>query len=81
MYSYRCFVILKFTVQRLAVNQTLSSQPYTVIGLVLSQASACELMLEEVTPPQFPLSLCQQHYVSNPHSLTHITHATHNRNS
>jgi hypothetical protein len=76
MYSYRCVVIVKFTVQGLGVNHGFSSQSFTVIGLVLSQASACELMLEEVTPSQFsPLSLSAtlRHHSALTHSHTSLT--------
>jgi hypothetical protein len=65
-------LIVKFTVQGL-VNHIVSSQTFKVMGLVLSQASACEIMLEEVTPPQFHLILSaklRQHFAPIHTSLT-----------
>jgi hypothetical protein len=43
MYIYHCVVIVKFTVQGPVVNQTVSSQSFTVMGLALPQASACNI--------------------------------------
>jgi hypothetical protein len=81
IYSYRCAVFVKFNVQMLVVNQAVSSQSSTVRARFLFQASACELMLEEVTLPEFsPLSSVRNiSSVLRIHS--YITDGTHNLSS